>query len=108
MAEQLTDEVSMFSEEDLPEWWQKMWGGMPEFVQDDMSPFKTIMIHFRDREDFKRFAQLLGQVLTVDTKSTWFPEMHPANLKVLKYVDEKKPSEPLTLEDCQSRDPMGD
>jgi len=108
MAEQLTDEVSMFSEEDLPEWWQKMWGGMPEFVQDDMSPFKTIMIHFRDQEDFKRFAQLLGQKMTEDTRSAWFPEMKDANLKAINYVDEKKPSEPLTLEDCQSRDPMGD
>ena len=92
MAQERTDEVDIFSNEDLPEWWEKMWGGMPEFVQGDISPYKSMAIHFRNEEDFKRFANTIGQVLSMDTKSTWFPEMHPANLKQLNYVEGAEPA----------------
>lgn len=92
MAQEQTSEVGMFSQEDLPEWWEKMWGGMPEFVQDDISPYKSMAIHFRNPEDFKRFATMIGQVLSMETKSTWFPEMHPANLKQLKYTNGAEPT----------------
>ncbi len=82
-------EDSLFSSEDLPDLHEKHWGGMPEFVQEDKTPHRTIMIHFRNTEDVKRFAAVIGIELFDRTQSTWYPEMPTANLKALKYTDAK-------------------
>ena len=69
-------ELDIFSSEDLPDLYEKHWGGMPEFVQEDKTPHRTIMIHFRNEEDVKRFAAVIGIELFERTQSTWYPEMH--------------------------------
>src|SRR5712671_4073293 len=40
---------------DKGEWWEEHWKGMPEFVQSDLEPFKTIYVHFEKREDMSAF-----------------------------------------------------
>jgi hypothetical protein len=48
--------------------WKEHWVGMPEFVQEDKPPYKKIFLNFRNEEDYKAFAKLIGQNLTEKTK----------------------------------------
>lgn len=50
------------------------WVGMPEFVQEDLSPFKSVVVHFATNEDLKKFAQITGQRIGLKTQSIWYPE----------------------------------
>lgn len=49
------------------------WGGMPEFVQEKIEPFKTLIIRFDTEDDYINFQKLIGQTLTNKTKSIWHP-----------------------------------
>lgn len=51
----------------------KHWRGMPEFEQQDLSPYQTLPVHFRCDEDREAFARLIGRRLTKDTRSIWYP-----------------------------------
>lgn len=50
------------------------WKGMPEFSQEDQMAWKMVKVNFRNAEDLQRFAELINQNMTVDTRSIWFPE----------------------------------
>ena len=39
------------------------WTGMPEFIQEDLSPFRSVSIHFRNQEDMDAFFVLINQKL---------------------------------------------
>lgn len=56
------------------------WKGMPKFESEDLTPVKTLLVHFRSMDDLQAFAQLIGQPLTEKTKSIWIPEMLRENL----------------------------
>lgn len=49
------------------------WEGMPEYNQDDIKPVKDILVHFYTDDDIKVFSELIGQKITKETKSIWFP-----------------------------------
>lgn len=58
----------------------KLWVGMPEFVQEEKKTFKTIYLHFRNEEDFKEFVKKYksldsDQTITDKTKSMWYPHL---------------------------------
>ena len=57
---------------------------MPEFVQEDLKSWKSIIVHFESHADLKAFGKLLGQRLTTETKSCWHPE-----LTIDKYMDKR-------------------
>lgn len=69
--------------------WEKEWQDMPEFVSEDLTPFKTILVHFRNKEDMKEFGKLLDQGVGLKTKSVWFPKFAHRKLANLRYADEK-------------------
>lgn len=73
---------------DSPEWWEEHWQGMPEFVQDDLSPFRTIMLHFKDREDMELFEKLVDQKIYRETKSIWYPKVKIERYINKQYIDE--------------------
>ena len=77
-----------FFKEEKIESWRKEWQGMPEFVQEDQSPFKSILIHFETREDMDVFSKLVDQKLTLKTKSIWYPKMEYEKILNKRYVDE--------------------
>ncbi len=54
--------------------WEKEWRGMPEFIQEDLSPTKQLIINFESEKDYNDFAELIGQKLTLKTQSVWYPE----------------------------------
>ena len=47
---------------------------MPEFIQEDLSPRRTISIHFKNEEDVEKFADLINQKITPAQQSLWYPE----------------------------------
>jgi hypothetical protein len=68
--------------------WEQHWFGMPEFKQEDLTSFRKIVIHFRNDEDVKNFAELIGQKITPKQPSLWYPEMQPRRYAHLRYVKE--------------------
>jgi hypothetical protein len=57
------------------------WQNMPEFAQPDATAWKSIPIHFNSLEDLQKFAELIGQPITEQTRSLWFP---PAEIQPRK------------------------
>jgi hypothetical protein len=49
------------------------WGGMPEFDQPDATAWKSVIVHFRNKEDYEDFSKLVNQTLTDKTRSIWYP-----------------------------------
>jgi hypothetical protein len=72
---------------DLQPSWIDEWQGMPEFIQEDQSPFKSITIHFRNQKDFDDFFSLINQTPT-KRKSYWFPIAIPRQVANKRYVEE--------------------
>jgi len=72
---------------EMKEWWEDEWEGMPEFVQDDEMPYRSITVHFRNRDDVNRFSKLVQQKITKLTPSIWFP-IYKIQKRTEKYVDE--------------------
>ena len=68
--------------------WRDEWVGMPEFVQEDQSPWKQIRVSFASREDMEAFAKLVGQTVTFQTQSLWYPEAEIGRYANKRYVDE--------------------
>lgn len=71
---------------DKKEWWEEHWQDMPEFVQDDLMPFKSIIVHFESRTDMNEFAQLIGQNISKLTKSIWYPAPNLEDIRNKRYV----------------------
>lgn len=65
---------------------QSEWVGMPEFVQDDLTPFRAINVRFRNAEDVERFEKLIGQSITPKQKAVWFPHMENRKTAHLIYA----------------------
>jgi hypothetical protein len=67
--------------------WRRDWRGMPEFVQKDQAPWKSIIVHFANRADMARFASLVEQTLTADTRSIWYPKAAIGHFINRRYAD---------------------
>ena len=74
-------------EEFLEDEWKKEWQGMPEFVRLDLEPFQKIVVNFKSEGDVVEFAKLIGQRLTSETDSVWFP---PNKIPTGVFVDREK------------------
>ena len=77
-------QIGLFGDE---EHWEEAWRGMPEFVQNDLAPFKTVYVHFENVEDMRAFATLIGQTLTMQTRSVWYPAAEIGRIANKRYVD---------------------
>lgn len=69
--------------------WKDHWIGMPEFIQDDKTPYKSIKINFQTEQDYLLFQETIKQKLTSKTKSIWFPYIEKTDHSKLKYIDKK-------------------
>ena len=61
------------------------WKDMPEFIQEDAGPFRSIIIHFPDQIAVNQFANLVKKPITDSTKYLWFPDIeieHVAHKRV--------------------------
>jgi hypothetical protein len=73
---------------DDSEWWREHWRGMPEFVQRNEHPLRTIELYVRDREARNDLARRLGQKITDATKSLWHPEAGVKSKMNQRYVQD--------------------
>ena len=61
------------------------WTDMPEFINDDDEPFKSIKVHFETEEDMAEFARLIGQNITESTTYLYHPKKEHHPNKDLRY-----------------------
>ncbi|MCK5128123.1 MAG: hypothetical protein KAR42_17840 [candidate division Zixibacteria bacterium] len=67
------DQMKLFDDSET-ERWREEWQGMPEFIQEDLTPFQSVIIHFETEQDRRVFGKLINQTLTYKTKSVWYPK----------------------------------
>lgn len=72
---------------DKGEKWQEAWQGMPEFVQEDLQPVRTIYVHFETHDDVEAFSKLIGQLITSGQKAVWYPEAEIGRFSDKRYID---------------------
>lgn len=81
---------SLFGELDqFTSWWAE-WVGMPEFCQEDIGPWKSLMVHFESRVDMEAFAKLVEQTITYRTRSVWYPKAEIGRFSDKRYIEERK------------------
>ena len=68
----------------------KEWKNMPEFICEDLEPFKQVLVSFKNREAMNEFAKLVGQKITFETPSIWYPKVTIEEVKNKRYVDENE------------------
>jgi len=73
---------------DIPSAVQMEWEGMPEFIQEDLTPHRVINVRFRNDDDVKEFERLMGQSITPKQKTIWFPYAEHRRASIYRYVDE--------------------
>ena len=67
------------------------WKGMPEFKHEDLTAWKSLIINFASQEDLSAFAKLIGQRLTPNTQSVWYPEAEIGHMVTKRYI--RQPAE---------------
>ena len=70
--------------------WKDEWKDMPEFVQENQKPFKEIKIRFNNENDYNEFSELIGQKLTLKTKSIWYPKLIRGINSSKRYVSDNE------------------
>ena len=55
--------------------WELEWNGMPEFSMNDLTSYRKIIVHFRNDDDLKQFAEIINQRIGPKQPSIWYPEM---------------------------------
>jgi len=67
---------------------EEEWKDMPEFIQQDLTSERKLIVHFRNNSDLIKFSKLIGQRITQKQKSIWFPQMENRIASDKLYVDE--------------------
>ena len=67
--------------------WRDHWRGMPEYIAEDLTSARKIIVHFRNDEDVAAFAEAIDQRITSKQKSLWFPEMPMRRKAHLRYLE---------------------
>jgi len=82
------EQGSLFGDLDDFTLWRQEWQGMPEFAHEDLTPWKSVVVHFGSRADKDAFAKLVDQTVTDKTQSIWYPEAEIGHFANKMYVDE--------------------
>ena len=82
------NQMKLFDDSET-EKWRDEWQNMPEFVQEDLKPFQSIIIHFETEQDRRVFGKLINQNLTYKTKSTWYPKAEIGRFIDKQFTTEK-------------------
>ena len=91
----LTSFMPELDEVVVEEPWKKHWKEMPEYKQESKSTYKTIQLHFRNKEDFEEFCQKYSAVdntmkPTEKTKSMWYPKLEITKNSLLRWIEDDK------------------
>ena len=77
---------------EMDPWWKDHWRGMPDFTQNDLSAVKRLIVNFASEDDLAAFAELIGQTVTRETCSVWYPAAEIGHFVNKGFVD--APSDP--------------
>jgi hypothetical protein len=83
-------QMSLFPQEKKQELWEKEWTGMPEFIQEDLTSFRSIILHFRNQEDIEEFSKLIDQKIPPKQKYLWYPKLETRTHVDKIYVDKNE------------------
>lgn len=86
----MEDNQFLFKDFDNRKQWEKEWEDMPEFLQEDQSPFKEIVVKLRNKEDMIEFMDIVKQKFTMKTKSIWYPILEIKKISHLRYKDKNE------------------
>ena len=64
--------------------WKQHWQGMPEFDQQDKTPYQSLLVHFKSAEDREAFSKRVGQKITQKTQSIWY-----LTAEIERYMDKR-------------------
>ena len=92
-SEEVLDDPNQLALFEKGEAWENEWKGMPEFVQDDLSPWKTLLVHFENRRDMDRFSGLVKQRIGEKTQSIWYPQAEIGRYANKRYVSSMEEKE---------------
>jgi len=73
---------------EVKELWKEEWQDMPEYINENLEPWKTLYIHFESREDMNTFSKLINQQITFQTRSIWYPKAEIDRYSNKRYEDE--------------------
>ena len=73
--------------------WEREWKQMPEFNQKDAQLYREVLVRFLTKEDFEKFCALIGQRLTENTKSIWYPKKGIQTFMDKRWIDESEVSD---------------
>ncbi len=52
----------------------QLWRGMPSFDMEDLTPWKSLLVHFETQQDLEAFKKVIDQPrIGIHTKSIWYP-----------------------------------
>ncbi len=74
VLDEIPDDPAQLSLLDVAPDWKAKWAAMPEFNQQDLTPWQSVKINFAKHADRVAFARLIGQTITDDTRSLWHPK----------------------------------
>ena len=60
---------------------------MPEYENEDLQPYRTFNLHFRNEADIKKFSEMMQQQITDKTKSIWYPKLEKEIFVYKEYVN---------------------
>lgn len=72
---------------DLTAAWRIEWHGMPEFSMEDLTPVRSIIVHFETEGDVARFEAAIAQSVGTALKSVWYPEAEITRYADKRYAD---------------------
>ena len=91
----MLEQIEMFNIK-RKEHWEEHWQDMPEFNQEELTPFKSILVNFRNYEDYKAFEKLIDQKLTLKTKTIFYPKLDVESMTDKVYINVLNNSKLLT------------
>jgi hypothetical protein len=77
----------------VKETWEKHWQDMPEFITEDQSPDKSLIVNFANKEDMQKFIELINQKITFKTQSIWYPKAEIVSIMNKQYIDTEEKNE---------------
>jgi hypothetical protein len=82
------EEVGQMMLLDVEEPWKAEWHGMPEFSLKDLTPRRSIIVHFESEADVEAFERLIAQPIGATLRSVWFPEAEIGRMADKRYATE--------------------
>lgn len=71
-----------------------VWQGMPAMAQRDLTPWRTVHVHFATEEAYNHFKKLIGADGLrasggLNSHSFWYPPIEPMNWTTLVWKSDK-------------------